>query len=102
MTPLELQTLLQKNEELTLLDVREPFEHEICLIPGSLCIPLGQIPGRMNEIPKNKPIVSICHHGFRSQRAINFLAQNGFENIHNLDGGIDRYAQEADKTLALY
>lgn len=103
MTPQELSSLLEKNKEaLTLLDVREPFEHDICLIPGSLCIPLGQIPERTSEIPTDKPIVSICHHGVRSLRAINFLETKGFSNMHNLDGGIDRYALEADKSLATY
>lgn len=102
MTPLELKTLLSKNADITLLDVREPFEHDICLIPESICIPLGQIPERAAEIPTDKPIVSICHHGVRSLRAINFLAQQGFSNMHNLDGGIDRYAREADTSLATY
>lgn len=102
MTPQELSTLIKKEEALTILDVREPFEHDICLIPGSLCIPLGQIPEKASEIPNDKPIVAICHHGIRSQKAIDFLVQNGFDNMHNLDGGIDRYALEADKSLATY
>lgn len=102
MTPKELSSLLEKKHAITLLDVREPFEHDICLIPGSLCIPLGQIPDRASEIPMDKPIVAICHHGVRSLRAMSFLETKGYSNMHNLDGGIDRYALEADKSLATY
>ncbi len=102
MTPLELKKHLADQTALTLLDVREPFEHDICLIPGSIRIPLGQVADRAAEIPTDKPIVSICHHGVRSLRAINILSQLGFKDMHNLDGGIDRYAQEADPSLATY
>lgn len=85
-----------------LLDVREPHEYQIASITSAVLIPLGQIPNSLNAIPEDKIIVVMCHHGARSRRAMNYLIDNGFEKVYNLEGGIDKYALEVDPTLERY
>ncbi|XOV66183.1 MAG: molybdopterin-synthase adenylyltransferase MoeB [Fluviicola sp.] len=98
----ELKSHLQKRSNLFLVDVREPFELEICSLEGALNIPLGQIPSRVDEIPKNKPVVVICHHGVRSANAIAFLKEHGFDNLSNLQGGVHAWALEIDSKMTKY
>lgn len=85
-----------------LLDVREPWEVAICALPGSLSIPMGEIPGRWQELNADRPIVCICHHGMRSQQVMHFLAHQGLQDLHNLAGGIDAWAREIDTAMAVY
>lgn len=99
---LELDKLLSKGENIVLVDVREKFEQDICLISGSQCIPLGEISLRMDEIDRSVPTVMICHHGMRSQSAIEFLNSQGFTNLINLEGGIHAWAVDVDRTMATY
>jgi rhodanese-related sulfurtransferase len=85
-------------------DVREKWEVEIAALPGTMHIPLGEIYGRINELEtyRTKKIVFLCHHGGRSQRAAISLATEGFENVANLKGGIDKWATEIDTNLRRY
>lgn len=85
-----------------LLDVREPHEVEICAIAGSINIPLGQIPTAWVTLDPAREIVLICHHGIRSMQAGLFLEQQGFNNLINLTGGIDAWAQEVEPAMARY
>jgi sulfur-carrier protein adenylyltransferase/sulfurtransferase len=86
-----------------LLDVRNPFEYDICKLPNSLLIPMSNIPTNIKHIPKDKPVVVYCHHGMRSASVIEYLSQNhGFTNLHNLSGGINAWANEIDETMAVY
>ncbi len=98
----DLKELLENQSRFTLLDVREDFELEICAFENSLHIPLGQMLSRMHEIPRNLPIVAVCHHGIRSANAIAFLEQHGFANLSNLEGGIHAWATEIDPNMATY
>jgi len=84
-SPDELKQL--QTSEFFLLDVREP--HEFCArnLNGHL-IPLAELPDRLNEIPKDKPIVVHCRSGMRSAQAVEFLLSNGFTDVVNLKGGI--------------
>src|SRR5690606_38909715 len=83
-TPTELQQKLSNGDKIQLIDVRQPEEFEICKLTGSQLIPLGEIPKRYAEIEKNSQAVIICHHGFRSAQAIQFLNQRfGYENLMN-------------------
>lgn len=75
-----------------LLDVREPWEVEHCAMEGIHPVPMGEIPGRAHELDAEREVVCICHHGVRSQRVAMFLAQQGFEKVYNLSGGIDAWA----------
>jgi rhodanese-related sulfurtransferase len=97
----ELKELRDKGEDIELIDVRNPDEYELCNIEGKL-IPLGELTDRFSEIDKSKKLVIMCHHGGRSMRACQFLAQQGFENIHNLDGGIHKWSLEVDPDVPTY
>ncbi len=85
-----------------LLDVREPWEFEICHIDDSINIPLGQIPHHVAELDDSQEIVVICHHGIRSQYAIRYLQQQSIEALINLDGGVDAWARDFDPDMPLY
>jgi rhodanese-related sulfurtransferase len=85
-----------------LLDVREPREHQTCLIEGSLMMPMNSVPARMGELDADAPIVCICHHGARSMQVANFLEHNGFANVINLSGGIHAWATLVDPSMPTY
>jgi rhodanese-related sulfurtransferase len=85
-----------------ILDVREPWETEICLIPGSLCVPLGQIPTAADRIPGDRPVAVTCPHGMRSLQAVAWLRRNGYDNVTNLAGGVDAWARQIDPSMNVY
>lgn len=100
-TPQELNQHID-SKDVIILDVREDFELDICSFENPLHIPLGQIPTRWNEIPKDTSVIAVCHHGIRSANAIAYLEQQGFENLSNLEGGIHAWAVEIDPNMATY
>lgn len=101
-TPLELKSLLQRGEDIQLIDVREQVEWEICRIPGARLIPLSQLVSRLHEIDQTKKVVVYCHSGQRSALAVKLLRDLGLTNIYNLLGGIDAYAEQVDPTIPRY
>jgi rhodanese-related sulfurtransferase len=84
------------------VDVREPWEFDHCRIDGSVLIPLGELPRRVDELPAGRAIVMVCHTGRRSQHAAMFLEQAGFADVHNLAGGVERWAVEIDPAMKRY
>ncbi len=84
-----------------LLDVREPFEHEICNLGGKL-IPLAQLHEHMEQLDPSSEIVVYCHTGRRSMMAVEFLHHSGFKNVKNLVGGVAAWARKIDPTMATY
>ena len=84
----ELKRKIDAKEDFFLLDVREPNEYQIGKIPGSTLIPLGEVPQRVSEIPRDKEIIVHCKMGGRSAKAAAFLRQQGYTNVKNLKGGI--------------
>ena len=98
----DLKSLMERKEPCFLLDVREPDEHEFARIPGSHLIPLGQVPGRLAEIPKDRPIVVHCKSGSRSARAVSFLLKSGCPHVANLTEGIDAWSERVDPTVPRY
>ena len=84
------------------VDVREPFELELCRIPDAVHIPLRDIPKRYAELPVERPLVMYCHKGMRSAMAAQQLREKGYKQVFNLSGGIDRWAQEMDPAMARY
>lgn len=84
------------------LDVREPWELAICRLADATSIPLGHLVARVGELPSDRPIVCMCHHGARSQQAAMFLARSGFADVYNLSGGIEAWADQVDPTMQRY
>ncbi|WP_142850287.1 rhodanese-like domain-containing protein [Telmatospirillum sp. J64-1] len=98
----ELERRRNAGEAPALLDVRESWETDICLISGSMKIPMNEVPERLEELPRDRPLVVICHHGVRSLHMTAWLRRNGFDNAINLRGGIDAWAREIDRGMSLY
>lgn len=71
-----------------LLDVREPNEWEQGTLPNALLIPTSELMARVEEIPKDRPILCICRAGGRSQQVARFLAFNGYDRVANMAGGM--------------
>ena len=97
---LELQKML-KNNEVVLLDVREPYEIEICNVKGSLFIPMNEIPQNIEQLDKEKRYAVICHSGVRSLHVSNYLSSLGYSAL-NVIGGIERWATVVDKNMKRY
>ncbi|MCF7797745.1 MAG: sulfurtransferase [Lentisphaeria bacterium] len=102
LTPRELQTHLADGNKFTLLDIREAWEVAICRLPDAVHIPMSTIPDKIPEIKLLQPLVVYCHHGIRSVHVCHFLAQRGFERVYNLDGGIERWADEIEPGMSRY
>ncbi len=84
---------LQDHPNVVLIDVREPFEYSAGYISGAKLIPLGQVPARVDEIPRDKTVIVTCRSGNRSGQAANYLRQQGFTNVHNMAGGVIAWQQ---------
>lgn len=85
-----------------LVDVREPWEFDVCHIEGSLHVPLGHLPARVAGLPQDRPLVIVCHHGNRSHHAAAWLQRMGFRDVHNLRGGVAAWAAEVDPAMPVY
>lgn len=102
MLPEELKKRLDAGEKPILLDVREPWEFSICKIEGSVNISMSEPEKLISELNANDEIIAICHHGMRSFQVCNYLENNGFNKVLNLDGGIDSWAKTIDTDMAQY
>lgn len=104
LTATQLAQLLagEQSADIQLVDVREDWELELCKLPDVLTIPMQQIPQRLKELSTERQLVCICHHGARSMQVAQFLLQNGFAKVANLDGGMDSWARTVDQNIALY
>jgi rhodanese-related sulfurtransferase len=85
-----------------ILDVREPWEREICAFAGSIDIPMAELPGRLDELPADRALVVVCHHGMRSLQAARWLRAQGRALACNLQGGIDAWAGQIDGAMKRY
>lgn len=99
--PSELQERLQAANAPLLLDVREPWEFDICRIDGSMNLPMGGVPAALDSLDPERETVVICHHGMRSAQVVNFLAARGFQ-VTNLTGGIEAWAAEVEPDMPRY
>jgi rhodanese-related sulfurtransferase len=79
---------IRNRENVLVLDVREQDEYDEKHIPGVTLLPMSEIQGRLGEIPKDKEVIVTCRSGNRSGQVTQFLSQNGFDNVHNMQGGI--------------
>ncbi len=100
-TPTELKTRLDNDNDVFLLDVRERFEYQICNIAGHL-IPLAEIAARMNELDPGKDTIVYCRSGVRSAMVVGILRRLGFERVWNLRGGILAWADDVDPSIQKY
>ncbi|HWN57451.1 MAG TPA: rhodanese-like domain-containing protein [Methylomirabilota bacterium] len=100
--PVTLKARLDRGESVLILDVREPFEIALAPFPGATHIPMGNIPSRLTELDPDRETVVVCHHGVRSAQVAMYLAQNGFEHVLNLSGGIDAWSEDADPSTPRY
>lgn len=100
-TPNELQQKLCE-DSVTLIDVREPHELEICTIDEAVNIPMSEIETRFEEIPRDNDVVVMCRSGGRSSRAIEFLELKGYANLTNLEGGILAWIDDVNSNLEKY
>ena len=101
-TALDLKEELDAGKPILLLDVREQHEHEITQIDGARLIPLGELPDRLGELEDHVEIVTHCHHGARSLKALEILRAAGFSKVRSLRGGIDAWAVNVDPEMPRY
>jgi len=87
-TATDLQILLAEDNPPLLLDVREPHEYTAGHIPGSVLIPMGEVLSRLSEIPRDQTVVVVCRSGNRSGQVAEKLAEQGYTNVLNLQGGV--------------
>lgn len=104
LTPEQLSSWLSDAQRPSprLLDVREPWEFEICHIPGSQLVPMGTVPAQLEQLAADQPWVVICHHGARSAQVVHFLMHQGFSEVYNLSGGVAAWAASVDPAMAQY
>jgi adenylyltransferase/sulfurtransferase len=103
-TPQELRERLDSGDELFILDVREPHEWQISNLSrlGAKLIPKGEVLDRMNELDTAQEIIVQCRTGARSADVVRELQKHGFKKLLNLEGGINRWAREVDRSLPVY
>ena len=99
--PAELKRRLDAAEPTVILDVREPWEHELCAISGARLIPMDQLQWRVDELGPEGEVVVYCHHGQRSAAVVQWLRRQGIPAV-NLRGGIVGWAVEVDPAVARY
>ncbi len=85
-----------------IIDVREPWEHAICRLPGARLVPMDSLPQRLAELDPGCPTVVVCHHGVRSYQVALWLERSGFTDVVNLSGGIDAWARDVDPGMDTY
>jgi rhodanese-related sulfurtransferase len=90
------------NEVALIIDVREADELAICRLEGAHHVPMRQIPEAAADLPHDRPLLILCHHGGRSRRVCEYLRAQGVANVSNIRGGIDAWARDVDPKLARY
>lgn len=101
-SPTELDERLTRGDALNLIDVREPFEFEIARVEGARLLPLSKFSEWIGALEPQTETIVMCHHGVRSAQVCAYLAQNGFTKVFNLDGGIDAWSTEVNRTVPRY
>jgi rhodanese-related sulfurtransferase len=104
-TARDVKRRLDAGETLQLIDVREPFEHQIAHIANSELIPMNTVPASLQEIERKSDsgtLIVFCHHGVRSLNVVNWLRQQGVEECQSMSGGIDSWSAEVDPSVPRY
>jgi rhodanese-related sulfurtransferase len=100
--PLQVKELLDSGTDMVLVDVREKWEFEYCHIPNSIHISVTDIPDNISKLETKKPLILVCHNGRRSRHIGEELIKNGFDNLINLKGGVDQWADDIDVSMPKY
>ena len=100
--PLEVKELLDSGTDIVLVDVREKWEFEYCHIPNSIHISVTDIPDNISKLETKKPLILVCHNGIRSRHIGEELIKNCFDNLINLKGGVDQWADDIDVSMPKY
>ena len=99
----EVHRRLEAGDVLTLIDVREPEEHQICRIDGATLIPMRQIPQQFERLEvAAAPLIIFCHHGVRSLNVVEWLREQGLTDCLSIAGGIDAWSREVDPRVPRY
>ena len=102
-SPTEVHQRIAAGEALTLIDVREVPEHEICRINGAALIPMNEIPKQLENLRKAEPpMIVFCHHGVRSLRVVSWLREQGIADCVSMSGGIDAWSLQVDPSVPRY
>ncbi len=105
LSPQELNQQLAGDEAPCVLDVREPWELDVARLEHTIDIPMAQIPQKVDELRdqlNGRALIVMCHSGVRSAMAVQFLQQNGFDRVFNLQGGIQAWSEQVDNTVPTY
>lgn len=103
--PEEVKRRLDAGETLSLVDVREPFEHAVARIDGAELIPMQTIPEHVDALREkaaSAPLIVLCHHGVRSLNVVHWLRRQGIENCWSMAGGIDLWSLAVDPSVPRY
>lgn len=98
----EVSERIARGDKLLVVDVREPWESELCRIPGATLIPLGALPANLNALLDAEEVICYCHHGIRSLDAAVWLRQQGVESAKSMAGGIERWSLDVDPQVPRY
>jgi rhodanese-related sulfurtransferase len=101
-TPAEVKRRIDQGETLLLIDVREPWEFNVCNIAGAKLIPMGTVPANLQALDTDDDIVIYCHRGMRSLDVAVWLRGQGVERAKSLAGGIERWSLEIDPNVPRY
>ncbi|MCZ6826955.1 MAG: rhodanese-like domain-containing protein [Gammaproteobacteria bacterium] len=102
MTPKECFDQLGSDQPPVLLDVREDWELAIAGLSAAIHIPMDQVPERLAELDKERPVVVMCRSGARSMQVASYLVQNGFPQVFNLEGWILALSEQVDQSIPSY
>jgi adenylyltransferase/sulfurtransferase len=97
-----LKNKMDRGDKFVLVDVREPHEYQICRMPNSVLIPLGEVPRRIGELNSADEIIIHCKSGIRSAKACDFLRQSGYSKVKNVKGGILAWSDKVDPSVPKY
>jgi len=101
-SPVQVKNIIESEAQIKLIDVREKWEYQIAKLENAELVPLGEFVAYSRNLNHEDKIVIYCHHGVRSFNACNYLFENGFKDIVNLEGGIDAWSREIDNSIPVY
>jgi rhodanese-related sulfurtransferase len=101
-SPAETKAHLESGDEVLLVDVREPWETQLCRIDGAVLMPMGTVPANVQKLDVDGEVICYCHHGVRSLEVAVWLRSHGVERARSMTGGIDRWSSEIDPRVPRY